>query len=353
MDPVSMKRAGRRRRAVGVVALVLAGCGTLGGSSSDVGAVRPNAGAGPFRLLLQGEIAAGAGVAPYVLPLDAARRYRDPAVSSPAGVGNDAARIALFAVADTTSGPRIFRFTSGDGRTFDRFPNPAAPVVDAVAPWQGGAVGAPSACWVGAELWLVFAAAGGIGLGRSSDGVRFTLEPAPILAADGAAAWENGEAPAAPSLHVGPDGSVRLLYSAGGRIGEARSSDGGATWKRSTEPVLSPNDVPPVAGAAVVRLGDPDGLVERSDRTIARVYVTLELADGTRAIGLAARFDDEGPLVAAEAPVLTSKLAPRAPAVLRFDDGHSLLYASARAGLGRTESYEAVLAGVAPATWRF
>lgn len=339
----------------GIVAVALNGCATLAGPSSDLDAERPNAGAGPFRPLAQQEIRSGTGVAPYVLPLDSARRYRDAAALRPAGIGADADRIALFAVAETTDGARIFRFTSSDGRTFDRLPTPRAPMLDATETWQGGAMTAPSAIWVGSEIWLAFAAAGGIGLARSSDGVRFTPDPEPILAADSTSAWEGGAAPGGPSLHVAPDGSVRLLYAAGGRIGEARSSDGGATWVRTGVPLLDPVDVPRAAGSAVARLGDPDIVIEQAPgtRMIARVFLSLELEDGTRSVGLAARFDDDGPLSPADAPVLASNLEPHAPAVLRFEAGYSLLYATARAGLGRTEDYDAELAAVAPATWHF
>jgi hypothetical protein len=270
-------------------------------------------------------------------------------------VGADADRIALFAVAETTDGARVFRFTSKDGRTFDRLPAPPEPVLEPTEPWQGGVTTAPSAAWVGSEIWLAFAAPGGIGLARSTDGLHFTADSAPILVADSAVSWERGAVPGAPSLHVAPDGSIRLLYAAGGRIGEARSTDDGSTWVRAGDALLDPTAVPATSGGAVTRLGDPDTVVDRAhgSRTIARVTVTLELEDGTRSVGLAARFDDEGPLVAADAPVLSSNLEPHEPAVLRFDDGHSLLYATARAGLGRTEDYEAVLAAVAPATWHF
>ena len=102
---------------------------------------------------------------------------------------------------------------------------------------------------IGARIALYYAAAGGIGVAVSEDGVSFTKNQAPVLAPDVSVRWET-TSPTAPSVALFPDGTWHMLYAAGVSIGEATSADGYA-WTRvdgdpattELDPVLEPSPV--------------------------------------------------------------------------------------------------------------
>jgi hypothetical protein len=341
----------------------LASCATLPESDGD--GYLPNALAGPFRELARTELG-NSRAAPHVLD-DDARFSRDPSVVDLDGDPSTLAVAGFFAVtqrpgatpADPLAPPNaIVRHDARDGRSFNRSP---VTVLEPEAPWEGGTVGAPSALLVRGELWLYYAAAGGIGLARSSDGVAFRREPAPVLAPE-RGGWERGATPASPGVIALPDGSFRMFYEVPGEggassIGEARSADG-IRWARAGEgPALAPSPAPfgegsdeaPYDDAAV---GDPAPVLATSatGRRILRVYYAGWSRAGRSVIGLAARVGDEMPFRRAVSPVFgaASTQDPRAPCVTVYPD-FALLFATERAGTGQNQSYPAVIAGVAPA----
>jgi hypothetical protein len=345
--------------AAAFAALAAASCATLPESGGDE--ALPNAKAGPFRDIDAIELG-NSRAAPNVMD-DDDRFARDPSVVDLDGDPATLAAAGFFAVtippgedpADPGAPPNaIVRNEALDGRSFDRAP---VTVLEPEAPWEGGTVGAPSALRVEGEIWLYYAAPGGIGLARSTDGFTFAREPAPVLApADGG--WEQGAVPASPGVVALPDGSLRMFYEVPGEggassIGEARSTDG-ITWERvGSGPALAPS--PPAAGAEDpydgLSVGDPAPVLAASatGRASLRLYHTARDRSGKSVIALAARFGDE-PLQRAAAPVFgaSSSLAPRAPWVVVYPD-LSLLFATQRAGTSDTQSYPAVSAGVAPA----
>jgi len=351
--------------------LGLSCCATLGGSGlGDVGL--PTSGVGPFRELVASEV----HDAPYVLDNEAPN-YREPAVL-PGNPGDaSSAEVVLYAVAAEPAGATgsrdvIVRTHADDARSFygtslDTGHTPPV-VLTASAAWEGASVGGPSAVQIGGQIFLYYAAKGGIGLARSPDGVTFAKEPAPVLAPDATVAWET-TTPSAPSVAVYPDGQIRMLYAAGDSIGEAASDDG-LTWHRldadpttpAIDPVLTPG--PPAAPGTLEdgepppfdtgQVGDPclaprttaDGRIQ-----VRVLYTGFIGTPGTTgrasAIGFAARYGDSGPLVRQSGPVFAPGHHEAAPALFEWS-GNSMLYVQLDE-TSTTPPYSAIAAGFAPA----
>ena len=318
----------------------------------------PNAGAGPFRALRLGEVG-HARSAPNVL-FDDDSFPRDPAIVDLDGDPATFDVAGYFAAAPEGSPPSapttmIVRHGALDGRSFDRS---AEVALEAIAPWEGGFVFSLSVLRFQGEIWMYYAAAGGIGLARSADGFVFTPEAGPVLGPE-AAGWEEGAIPRSPGVALLWDGSLRMFYEvqgqgAGSRIGEARSDDG-VVWTRVGDgPALDPSggpadeDLDLFDGASV---GAPFPVTAQSatGERILRVYYGAGSQSGRLAIGLAARFGLDGPLDRALSPVFGagSALGAREPCVVSFK-GFSLIFATQRVDTGEEDL--AVAAGVAPAT---
>ncbi|WP_437650767.1 hypothetical protein [Sorangium sp. So ce362] len=365
------------RRSTAVPALLLscvslaASCATLP-SDSDEGSL-PSALAGPFRAIDQEELG-NSRAAPHVMN-DDERFARDASVVDLDGDPATLAAAGFFAATlrpedappDPLAPPNaIVRHDAADGRSFGRA---SVTVLTPELPWEGGVAAAPSALLVGGEIWLYYAAEGGIGLARSADGVAFARAPSPVLAplASGDGGWERGAVPGSPGVVRLPDGSLRMFYVIAGDgdasfVGEARSDDGLA-WERVGDgPALAPAPRPARARASApvsedepfdsAAVFDPAPVlaVSATGRPSLRVYYAGRDSAGRSAIGLAARFGPDGPLQRAAAPVFgaSSALAPRAPCVAAYP-GFSLLFVTQAAGAGDGQRYPAVAAGVAPA----
>ena len=351
-----------------LAAALAASCATLPETGGGDEAL-PSAQAGPFRAIAQAELGNSRG-APYVMD-DNDALTRDPSVVDLDGDPGTLASAGFFAAtlhaegapADPSAPPNaIVRHDAFDGRSFDRSP---VTVLEPAAAWEGGTVGAPSAILAGGEIWLYYAAAGGVGLARSPDGLAFTREPAPVLA-PAPGGWERGAVPASPGVVALPDGSLRMFYEVAGEggaasIGEARSIDG-LVWERVGDgPALAPSLAPAGSGASDVddveepydslAVGDPAPVLATSatGRAALRLYHAARDRSGRAVIGLAARFADGEPFERAVASVFgaASSLGPRAPCVLVYPE-RSLLFATQRAGSSGAQSYPAVAAGVAP-----
>jgi hypothetical protein len=322
--------------------LLLSACATLATDAGDIDAVRPNALAGPFRPLARSELSTG--IAPFPLTNES-RRYRSPSVIDTAGSGAPGSA-ALYCVIDQGGTTAIWRFVAPDARSFDKAAEPDRPVLEASEAWEAGEVGEPSAHQVDAEIWLLYQGAGGIGLARSRDGQSFEKQAEPVLDRGGAAAWEGDEAPGSPALLRVGERDFRLFYEAGGRIGEARSDDGLRFERIGDAAVLAPTGNAESFDADAV--ADPFALEATSaeGRRITRVYY-VGLAAGRSAIGLGARFGDEGALERNPAPAFPVDRDPRSPSVLAFP-GLSLLYVSQRADAD--VQWPAIAVAVAPAT---
>src|SRR5262249_48080754 len=155
----------------------------------------PGAGAGPFRALVDGEL--GNLLSPPYAVDDGKTFARDPAVIDADGDPGTLEVAGYFGAAVPQGMPdpgpddpprAIVRLGALDARSFDR----AAETVLAPAdPWEGGVIGEPAVIRRGGEIWLYYAAAGGIGLARSADGHAFTRVPGPVLGPV-PGGWENG-----------------------------------------------------------------------------------------------------------------------------------------------------------------
>jgi hypothetical protein len=350
----------------------LSACATLGGSGlGDVGL--PTSGVGPFRKLVTAEVR---GVAPYVLDASGAT-YHEPAPLPVTPGDPTSTDVYLYAVAaqgmGTTAQAVIVRTRADDARSFygtglDTGTSPQV-VLSPDAAWEGPQLAGPSAVVLGGQVFLYYAAKGGIGLAVSQDGLTFQKQPAPVLAPDPTVAWETS-VPHAPSVALYPDGQIRMLYGAGTSIGEADSDDGGMTWHRvdgdPTTPVMDPVLGPgPPAAPGTLEDGEPPpfdtGQVDdpcllprmtAAGRIQVRVlYTGLDGPPGmtgrSSAIGFAARYGDSGPLTRQSAPVLSLGRHEAAPALFEWS-GNSMLYVT----MDETSvmpAYPAIGAAFAPA----
>jgi len=314
----------------------------------------PNAKAGPFRVLREGEMPPQDRVFPFAI--------RRKGTSNPCAL-QDQASVRLYVASSESLEPgappvKILRFDAADGRSFSPR-EPDAIVLEPSASWEGGVVDAPSVLRVGAEIWMFYAAMGGIGLAVSTDGTTFVKRADPVLGASAEATWEQGAVPSDPSVVMLGEGSFRMFYEAGVGIGEAVSEDG-VHWRRIADaPALWPVPAPPGPLPEEdsvdepfddVSVADPHALVDTSalGRRILRVYYAGSNRLGGWSLGMAARYDGEIALQRAYGRVLGNDHDPRGPSVLRLHDV-SMLYFTAPADRD-PESVSAIAIGVAPAT---
>ena len=344
----------KRAIALGMLTAACATTGVGGKGNENL----PSEGVGPFRKLAGEEVA---GIAPFVLD-DKAVLYREPATMVENG------SVVLFAVANRDKKDVIVRTRATDGRSFFGASSDFGRVPEVVLtpdlPWEGDALSGPFVFRKGDELVMVYAAVGGIGAARSTDGHRWTKLPNPILVRDPAVAWETTDL-RGPGAYVLPDERVRLFYASGNVIGEAESADGFAGYRRvdadpstpAVDPVLVPSAVPP-PGALLpnekppfdtVRVADPSPTVKISPagRFHVRVLYTGEGEAGATSIGFAGRYADSGPLERQSLPIYAVGAKEAAPALAETADGF-FLYAQQN----RTQNNEvfvAIAAGFAPA----
>lgn len=344
------------RRILALSALCIS-CATTGVSGKGDENL-PSEGVGPFRKLAAEEVA---GIAPFVLD-DKASLYREPATI----VENGA--VVLFAVATRDKKDVIVRTRANDGRSFFGSSSDFGRVPEVVLapdlPWEGDKLSGPFVFRKGDELVMVYAAAGGIGIARSTNGRQWTKLPNPILVRDPAIAWETTEL-RGPGAYLLPDGRVRLLYASGNVIGEAESADGFAAYRRfdadpstpAIDPVLVPSPAPAPGSLLpnekppfdTVRVADPSPTVKISPagRYHVRVLYTGEGEAGATTIGFAGRYGESGPLERQSLPVYAVGAKEAAPALAETADGF-FLYAQQN----RTQSndvFVAIAAGFAPA----
>lgn len=337
---------------------VVAACATTG-AEGEGDKDLPTAGAGPFRKL---EAEETKGLAPFVLD-DPRALYREPAVL------RDGDSTLLFAVARVGGKDVIVRTRALDERTFfgtsGHFGKKPLVVLEPDKLWEESLSG-PSLVRFGGDILLYYAGAEGIGLARSGDGITFRKEPGPIFSRDPLpGSWET-TAPRAPSVYALPNGRLRMLYAAGGAIGEAESADG-IEWTRirtgpvlgpapaaagappaageREEPSLLPNEKPPFDTASV---GDPCVVTRTTPagRFHVRVLYTGADASGATAIGFAARYGDSGPLVRQPLPVYSVGQREAAPALLELGDA-SYLYVQQDRRDGN-DTFVAIAAAFAP-----
>lgn len=331
----------------------LAGCATLasgGGGASNL----PSSGVGPFQPLSQMQVAPQ-DIAPFVLS-HSAGACTEPSVLSASADGATPA-LTMYYVLPGAPGTVIAFSRSDDGVSFygdsgdvENNPSHKPPIVlTATLPWEGGAVDGPSAIRVGSQVWLYYAAAGGIGLAKSNDGRTFAKTGGPLLARDASIAWETTQL-RAPTVAVFPDGSWHMMYASGASIGEATSTDG-VTWTRADGDPSTPAIDPVLGPSAMVdpstlppgehppfdegRVDDPllAPRVDPTGRLQVRVLYTgyAPAADASApagAIGFAARYSTTGALARQATPVYFAPDSTVAgPAILEWA-GPSLLFAS-------------------------
>jgi hypothetical protein len=326
-------------------ALLTLSCATLandGMGDRDL----PSVGVGPFRKLLPEE---QRGTPPGVLD-DAKLQFRDPAVLT---LSDDphTTEMLLYATGNDEAGKDvIYRSHANDARTFYGTSSHAGArptkVFSASHAWEGAGVRAPSMLRNGGEIWMYYVGDGGIGLARSADGIAFTSSDAPVLAIAGA----HG-----PSVIRADDG-FHLFYEIGRQIFESTSASGtmfgAGTFVLGASPpltrALEPGEKPPFDAVGV---GDPCASLRTTSagRTQLRLLYTGVAADGTTAIGFAARYGNQGALARNASPVFSSANGDVAPAIFEWIDPSAkteaitMLYAAeGKAG------YSAIGAAVAP-----
>lgn len=351
---------GRYERLGALLAVGLVGCSTLADSGGGDVAL-PNAGAGPFRELDQLELGNNRA-APNALKDDELLPRDISVVGANEGGGSlDAFGYAALTLTgeddevDPTAPPNgIARYRARDGRSFERQYDV---VIEPELDWEAGVVGWPSALWVGDELWLYYAAAGGIGLARSTDGLVFERYDQPVLGV-AAASWEDGAVPTSPTVVVDPIAGFRMFYESRrsdseAAIGEAYSADGVHWQRRGSAPALGPRTAAPQPEYDDASVEAPHALFQPSSegRMILWLYYSAVDRSGRRTIAAAARTSDEEPWHRGYAPVFgtSGSLGPSEPWIVRHETW-ALLFATQRAGSTESQDYPAVAAGVAPAT---
>jgi hypothetical protein len=338
-------------RRTGVFFLLLAlSCGTqappAGGDKN-----LPNAGVGPFRVLKPDEMPS---TAPFALSPQKPG-WRSPAVLD---IDGDPGTMGIFLYVASVGEVRfIFGFEVEDGRFGTDRTQSLAKDQD----WEDASgVDDPAVLRVDGSIWMFYASGACIGKAVSEDGVAFQKTAGPVLCtgpSQGSPAWE-GERLSGPAVYRARDGSFRLFYASGGKIGEARSLDGDTFERVGSEPALTPA---PPAGPLVEdagvdepfdddAVGDPDILTGEltSGRPVTYVYYTGTNRLGMHAVGLAARFGDDGPLTRNPTPVLT-RFGANAPSVVRRS-GFLLLYSGGKSSDTNPVNNPAVIAAIAPAT---
>lgn len=346
------------RRVLHIAALAaLAACATTG-ASGEGDRNLPTVGVGPFRKLAADEVRE---IAPFVFD-DRVALYREPAVLA------DGASTLLYVVARQAGADVIVRTRADDGRAFygatSDFGKVPPVVLAADQAWEGASVSGPFALREReGGITLYYAAAGGIGVARSADGLTFQKGGGPVLARDPASAWETTELHA-PSAYVLPDGRVRLLYASGTSIGEAESADGLRFTRLDADPSTPAVDpiLTPAADAApgsllphekppfdTARVGDPCAsiMVTPAGRLHVRVLYTGADATGRTAIGFAARFGEAGRLERQGSPVYSVGAKEAAPALLIRGDA-SYLYVQQDRRFDERLTYTAIAAAFAP-----
>jgi hypothetical protein len=353
------------RRSSSSYLLVLASAVLLAPSCATTGAAGdgdrnlPTVGVGPFRKLAASEVKE---VAPFVFD-DRVAIYREPAVLL------DGGGAILYVVAKRDGADVIVRTRADDARAFygstSDFGKVPPVVLAADRAWEGASLSGPFAVRSAGGINLYYAAAGGIGVATSADGLTFRKEAGPVLVRDAASSWETTEL-RAPTVYELPGGLVRLLYASGSSIGEAESTDG-IRFTRvdpdpSTpliEPVLGP--APPAAPGSLLpndrapfdtaRVGDPCASVRTTaaGRLHIRVLYTGTDTAGATAIGFAGRFGERGFLERQAAPVYSVGAKESAPALLEFGNG-SYLYVQQDRRVDQRLTYTAIAAAFAPGT---
>lgn len=349
-----------KRKSLCAVVLLLS-CATTG-VDGDGDLNLPTVSVGPFRKLATDEVP---GIAPFVFD-DRTTLYREPTALA------DGSDVLLFAVSKSGSGAAatdvIVRTRATDGRAFfgtSSDTGKTAPIVlRPTEPWEGGALAGPFVLRSGGEVLLYYAASGGIGLARSSDGgLTFRKEPGPIFARDPAVPWETTQV-RAPGVYALPDGRIRLLYTAGPAIGEAESTDGIRFTRLDADPstpaidpilgpgapaapgTLLPNEKPPFDTASVAD-PSPSTRVTPAGRLHIRVLYTGRDPAGVSTIGFAARYGDRGPLERNRSPVYSVGANEAAPAYVEVPGG-AYLYVQQTRRVDERLSYSAIAAAFAP-----
>jgi hypothetical protein len=333
-----------------ITLLALVACATTG-AAGEGDRDLPSSGVGPFRKLDIDEVK---GIAPFVLD-DEKAGYREPAALQ------EGEETLLFAVGAKDGRDVIFRTRALDGRTFHgtagHFGVKPRVVLepDAAPSWENGTLSGPALVrGPSGELLLYYAAAGGIGVARSTDGFTFTKDAAnPILKRE--ASWETTEV-RAPSVVRLPSGRFRMFYAAGASIGEADSDDGIRFRRVGDRAVLDPA-APPAPGSLLPNEKPPFDTASVTDPCVSfrttpggrlqvRVLYTGRDAADASTIGFAARYGEDGPLVRQPVAVYAIGQKEVAPAFVERPEG-SYLYVEQERRDG-TRTYRAIAGAFAP-----
>jgi hypothetical protein len=346
------------KRLLAPIALLAASCATLPEPVAG-GDNLPNAGEGPFRALVMGELSATLNLSPPY-GLDDLNHYAHDIAVLRVGEGDSLEVVAYVAAAGGSFPPpktptsTIVRYGAHDARSFD-YVHPSV-VLSADTPWEGGVIGSPAAVRAGGTVLLWYSAAGGIGLAKSTDGTSFTKVPGPVLTpANGT--WERGSVPARPGVVALDDHSFLMFYEVAmgpgvTAIGEASSPDGESWTRVGSGPALTASGESGAWDEASVGSPFPILATSADGRPILRVYHGALDATGAGTIGVAGRYSPgrtTGALQRAVGPVFGtgSTLKPREPCVVPFAPATLLYVTEVDSPLFGNPS---IAVGVAPAT---
>lgn len=307
-------------RAILVLAAAFAGCGTLGGDHGG-GEELPNRGIIPYEKVTEGD----AGLA-FVVPAPEAAR-----LDGPSAVADDG--VALFVAVREGERSRVVRADSADGLTF----GPTEDVLAADRPLAGPSVLRAAGRW---HMAVTLDDGAAIGHARSDDGRRFTLDAAPLLAAEGP---DEAGGIDGPSLVADGEG-FRLYYAARAEAGGPQRillAVAGADLRFERRGVvLGPGaDCVDFQGAAKAcwdaeSVGAPEVRRARTatGREVWRLFYAGRRGD-TSGLGFAASEDGLSWSRFAHNPVLGDG-AERDPTNVRHDERYLLYFLQGRRPLG-------------------
>ncbi len=212
---------------------------------------------------------------------------------------------------------------------------PLVTVLRPELPWERGAVRSPSPASSDGAIVLAYEAGGAIGLARSTDGgASFTREPTPVLRAD--PAHGESDALSAPSLARGADGRWRLAYASDGALFLATATAPSGPWTRvGAGPIARPG---PGSDGGTESLDDPALLEEvtAAGRTVIVLAASVRVgATGASSVVGFASWDGQV-FTRAERPLYSERsLSIRAGAFDRVDPRTLLLWVSRPEGTRR------------------
>jgi hypothetical protein len=328
--------------------LLLSGCASLGGESGGGAKNLPVSGGGPFKPLAPDP--AFEINAPFVL-LDNLADLDEPSLLPDPKGGQE---LALWLTARRRMGAAtVTRIEHADAPVLTRGFGDLQTSLEASAPWEGGAVSAPSVIHEDGVFVMFYSGGGAIGwaVGLDEAGHSWQKAPGPALIANNV---EEGNALGSPAaVKVGD--KLRLFYLAGGLVWAAEApfadvaAGRGTTWTRLDADPATPARDPILRGAPFsIGLGRISARSELTPAGRVRhdLYFTARTAtEAMSTVGFASTHElppHDLRFQVSPTPILPVRQNTRSPAITPYGAGALLLYVQ------RLGARDSIAAAVSP-----